>query len=353
MERVPDTLPMRTAAGERSQGKVCFAQTESTVRELLENASGRVLLLSEGAFAGAALSPRAVSLIYDGDALPLFAMPDGVSHIAAAGGEELLFAARYFAEVRGIPVTLFPESSTLAGCFEGRGELALGGERTVVPLAEGKVVCDSKRLSPTLAEGYARLLLSRLSALEARALTAFGLCVRGETVSFDGTEEGIVTANAARRIREREGIYAGEGVVLAGLLGGEAPSWNAYLLLTALYAAFFEKGKPRKYFTPDYRARAARAGANYPVGLPTAEEYVLRALALEGCRGEFAREFGALCAEREQIHREISRFGDLPENGGDLSRLQLLPERAPNGLSAIIRDFGLMEWTYDERGIAF
>lgn len=344
MRLAENSVPKMTRQ-EYGGGEPKFLSVKEGVYEILSSAAGKVLLLSdeEAMFAEQANSPRALSVIFDGDCLPLFLMPDGVSHVVGGGGSDAMRAARYFSEVRGIPCTLFPSQTSLDGVFEADGEIVLGETKLSVPLADGQVIWDEERLAPSLKRGYARLLLGTLADFEARVLCEFSL--EAEPCGGEAPKElslrEVLLKNAARRQRERAGGYAGEGVVLAGRLEGETPEWTAYVQLTSLYAAFFEKGKPRRYFTPDYRARAKRAGVSL-ARAPSAEEYALRAMTLERIRAPFAREALALVAGREE-YREI-----FPKASTLLRQLQSLPEHAPNGLSAVIRDFGLMEWENDE-----
>ncbi len=344
-----NSLPKRN---EEEHEGIVFCAFEEGVRQTLGRSAGKVLLLSDdGSLSPFATSPRTISVIFDGDVLPLFAMPDGVSRIIASGGRETLLAARYFADVRQIPCTLLPINAELCGVFERSGEVVVGGRKVHSPLAEGETVCDVERLSPSLAEGVARLLLTRLAADEAEALTAFGIPRRGIKSELPETAEEIVLENARVR-RAEQTAYGGEGAVLSEMLQGEAcPAWSAYLLLTALYAAFFEKGKPRRYGTPNYRVRAERAGVEYAsIFIPSREEYAARALILERVRARFIGEFSYHIAKREEFYALVSRWSKtpLPENGGDRELLSLLPERAGRGLSSIIRDFGLMDF-YDDK----
>ncbi len=349
---VPKMTPEERGADYGREDGLLFYSAEEGARRALEQIAGKALLVTDadacGMFAELALSPRTISVVFDGDALSLFSMPDGVSAVLAAGGTAVLHAARYFAEVRGIPCTLFPVRAALDGVFEARGRVLLGGEESEVPLRTGDVVCDLARLKGDLPGAYGRLLLFQLARLEARALSAFGIPARegAETELPSGAEE-ILCANARCRREERAGAWAGEGVLLAALMrerGDKFPEWRAYVQLTALYAAFFEKGKPRRYFTPDYKARAERAGCAVK-GVPSAEEYVLRAMTLERIRASFAREALGLLARKETCYPVLRALsGSVPPvRGGDLSLLRDLPE-CGGGLTAVIRDFGLMEW---------
>lgn len=332
--------------GENCESEIIFGSADGHISEALKNAPGKVLCVFDQTgciFSEAALSPRTISAVFDGDCLPLFSMPDGVSRVLAAGSAETLRAARYFAEVRGIGALLFPVSGMFDGVFERRGEICLGGTSMCVPLKGGKTVCDGELVAPSLARAYARLLLGRLADFEAHALTAFG--IQAAACGGEGeweTAEEICLANAARRRQEAEGAYEGEGVALARLLGGEVPEWSAYLKLSALYAAFFSKGKPRRYFTPDYRARAREAGTDRSA-VPSPEEYVLRALALERCRAPLLKEISGLADRRGIFFKRISQYAEVSPYE-TREGLKYLPERFAGGLSSIIRDFGLMEW---------
>lgn len=301
-------------------------------------------------------NPRYVFLVLDAeDCLPLFSMPDGVSCVLAAGRASLLRAARYFAEVRGVPCAVFPVSGALDGAYEGEAELLCGGVRTRSALSESEVFCDCTLLNA--AEGYARLLLGRLALFEARVLRAFRFSAgnpRAEESVFPIVEkipvnsEGkeIALRNAKLREAEREGAYAGEGIFLARKLksaGEPNPEWNAFWQLSALYFCFFAYGRPRRYLLPDYSARADAAGIEYRrQTVPTEAEFASRALALEAMRGAFTAEITALRGRRDERTRAFLALGGTRDKA-DVSALKSLPEFS-FGLSSLVRDFGLMEW---------
>lgn len=358
MRLAADLLPKRNPEGLNCEGEgscLEYTEEEGSVREAISRSGGKTLLVYDGndcEFTAAASSPRAISLVFDGDCLPLFSMPDGVSRVLASGGAELMRAARYFSEIRSVPCTLYPVSASLEGILEQRGFVCIGGEPASVPLKGAEaIVCRKTALEGSLAEGYARCLLARLAALEARALAKFSQRGDEEYIAeFPALaeEEDIVKCNFLQREKERLGFPAGEGVCLASLLrerGEKFPNFRAYLQLSALYAAFFEKGKPRRYFTPNYKQRAEEAGGAV-FSVPTPEDYVRRAMTLERIRAPFAREAAAISDEREERTKIISRLAGEPvqKKAGDLKALKLLPERAPGGLTEVIRDFGLMEW---------
>lgn len=331
------------------------------IEEILRHTAGKALFLSDdtsfSAFAPAARSGRALAVLWEGDALPLFAMPDGTGCILAAGGEEVLRAARFFASARALPCALFPRGAALDGVFEASGYVRLDGVRRQVPLAAASVYCDLAAMHASLAEGYARLLLARLALFEARALellggnetgseyeTAFALL---DPVRAELSPGEIVEKNAAMRLLERGGLPCGEGGTLARLHGGETPSWRAFCELSALYRALFESGVPRRYAVPDYEARAVAAGVSYAdVRIPTPRVYAQRALALERVRGALSAELRRLCGRRYAYLRAMRAYNAAVPDCAclQLNTLKYLPEHAPDGLSAVVRDFGLMEW---------
>lgn len=349
-------------------------------------AGGKLALVSDAprfaVFRAFALSPRAISLILEEDALPLFSLPEGVSCVMAAGGEEVLTAARCFAEVRRLPCLLLPADAALEGAREERAPVLIGGERALHRLAPAAVCCDRALLISSLGEGYSALLLARLASFEGRALAALGVRERASAASVPASAPASVPAPALPEAAFEPVLRAlfslprelmrGEGFTLASLLkqdGEGAPRRRAYVQLSALYAAFFFKGHPRRTFVPDYARRAALAGTPFAAAVPSPEEYAARALALERIRGTFSAEALRFLEERPQEEARIAALstpaeaqgGDRPSpaaaqekarpspallGGGDTFRLKYLPEHAPHGLSAVIRDFGLMEWQF-------
>lgn len=345
----------------REGGPSYCSVEEGAVAFAARHPAGKTLFLSDGssykAFAGIEKSPRAVSLVLDtDDCLPVFSMPDGVSCILAAGEKRTLWAARYFAAVRKAPCALFPLNATADGAYETRGTVLLNGERTETALPDGEVYCDLSAMGNTFANAYARLLLSRLALIEIRALRAFRLAEgapEAEERAFsllmplnrEISARETLELNAALRLLERDGLPAGEGLTLSRTLSAGAGSceWRAYLQLSALYAAFFLRGKPRRYLVPDYAARAAEAGEAYrSQNIPTEEQFAFRAVTLEKIRAGFAAELKLLLRSRNTHARTVRALGGMGEDAGSLEAIRLLPERA-RGLSCVIRDFGLME----------
>lgn len=360
MRFLQGSVPKMTPEREMYDSELRFCGAEEALRELLANASGKVLFIADSGFFSvfAPVShPRAIFVVLESeDALPLFTMPDGVSGIAAVGGEFTMRAARYFAEARGARCLLFPAEPAQDGVFEADGEMSVGGIVTRVALAKANVCYDLQILRPALASGYARLLLSQLERSEERALCMLErreVCALYEegyaAARCDASAEEIIRANAALRRLEAQGLAVGEATVLARILaekGIPEPEWQAYRALAALYSAFFERGKPRRYCVPDYAARTRRVGADYSAqSIPSTGEYAARAMRLERMRAELVREFSAffrgLSAQR---HILSTLSGNFVRDRDVRQQLKTLPERMRGGLTSIIRDFGLMEW---------
>jgi len=343
--------------GERDGG-LFFCSAEEGASEFLKRFSaGKALFVTDRSSLSAFRkvdTARAVNLVLDvPDALPLFSMPDETAAVLAAGGESTLRAARYFAEIRRVPAALFPSSSALYGTLERSATVNLGGVSANVELSDGEIYCDLEFMKPTIADGYARLLLSRLALVESRALRLFRMIGEsgqeerafGELIQLEHlSAREVVRKNAVIADCEREGLYAGEGQVLARIYRTDG-EWRAFCVLGALYAAFFAKGRPQ-HTVPDYKARAARAGVPYSAqNIPTPQEYASRAIALDQQRVSFVRELDAISKKFATYRRTFFRFADriLANDGDGLRELKCLPEYS-GGLTAVIRDFGLMEW---------
>ena len=352
MQLISASVPKRNAPPgvANGQSELFFSGVKECISAQFSRiAGGKLALVSDPervwAFREVALSPRAISLVLEGDALPLFSLPEGVACILAAGGREVLAAARSFAEVRRIPCVLFPAEASLRGASEECAPLCIGGDRALHRLAPASVCCDRALLAPTLGEAYASLLLARLSSFEGRALAAFGMGEpRPEVPAFEADFECVLRAVFSLPAA----LFEGEGFTLSALLqkdGEKTPHWRAYVQLSALYAAFFEKGRPRRTFVPDYARRALHAGAPLCARVPSPDEYALRALTLERIRGSFQKEAASLLSAREQEAERVLSLSAAPVSlrGGNTFRLQYLPEFVPRGLSALIRDFGLLE----------
>ncbi len=358
MRRADYSVLEKKPNGERDgRGAPRFCKAEEEISRFSKRVAGKIVLITDGAAAGVLASsysaPRILSVVLDGeDALPLFALPDGIGGVIGTGGARTLAAARFFAKVFGVPCLLVPLSAALDGVFGEWGEVLLDGVKRRLPLAEAETVYDPTRLKPSLAEGYARLLLCRLALFERRMLARFGegeftpLCERAYALTepVPREEEGILSANEALRRLEAEGLPVGEGRTLSHTLSGDLPDFAAYRLLSGLYGCFFRVGTPRRYFVPDYRARAAQAGVPYSsVSVPTLRRYAHRAFALEAMRAAACAEWKALTADGMGHFRTLRALGGYPDGEISPAQMKNLPELCPGGLSAVIRDFGLME----------
>ncbi len=353
MRLADSSVRKRNAEEEYGEDGLCFCSARDAVAEILPRSAGKILFAADSVsfpvFAAFGRNPRVLAVVEEEDALPLFSMPDGVGAVVAAGGEKLLRAARFFARIRRIPCYLFPRFADLRGVYEGEGQVRLGRKSAPMPLADGEVFFDKRLLRDSLGDGYSALLLSRLAGFESRALRALGgkaESVPEKACALPCDYAGIVAENAANRCAEAAGTPAGEGAALAELYrgdGAELPCWRAYRALTAVYHAFFKRGVPRRYFVPDYALRAERAGVpRWTVGVPSREEYALRAMALERTRAAFLAETSAEVAELPVHRRAVFALTGKEPPAGDGSLLALLPERRPDGLCAVIRDFGLL-----------
>lgn len=324
-------------------GRLC--SLKEAVPSFAEARAGKTLFVADkGAFPCIAFAARradAVSAVIGRDALPLFAMPE-TSGVFAVGGGHVMAAARLYASVRNVPCMLFPTESGLLGAF-GQSERAIvGGAPFACPLAEGEV-CFDRALIGDFAEGYARLLLGRLALFEQRALWIFGEREKPEEEPFrvlmdlggEMGEEEILRRNALLR---RMDFIEGEGKLLAERIGAFA----AFETLLKLYLAFFRCGGAMHTVVCDYEGRAWEAGVPFSaMRIPSEETFARRALVLEARRGELLRELGLIAGQREAFRRNYRLLGGRTA-GEDLAAAKYLPERS-GGLSAVIRDFGLME----------
>ena len=353
-----ELLP-KTTTPEEEEG-VLFCSSEEGVRDAVKmRPAGKLLFVTDGSALRAFrtyLPPRALCLVLDiEDCLPLFLTSDDVAMVVAAGSKSTLVAARFFAEIRKIPCAVFPVSAALDGAYEAYDNVLLGSHESRVALKKAAVYCDQELVAPDLGQAYMRLLLSRLALIEAKAMRGLGLdagCdtaqerayrallpLKGKTLTW----KEVAATNARIRQCEREGMAAGEGTLLAREIGAHGAE-QAYFLLLALYAAFFSKGRAR-LSVPDYAARARAAGAAYAEQrVPTLQEFFARVSALERIRSELSLELNSLIEGETHFRRNFYALeGRAPGEARAIRFLKELPERAA-GLSAVIRDFGLMEW---------
>lgn len=339
------------------QGGEVFSSLEQSFFAFANRTCGKILVVTDktayARLAFAVRHPRSLCVVLEAeDALPLFSFSDAGA-VFAAGGDFVLRAARMFSALNRLPLLLAPSDAGLCGAID-RAAVLVDGNRANFPLAEGELCLDLALLKPSLAEGYARLLLARLAVLEARAAAL--LLIRPSdfademlsalsVLDKDCGAEDIVRANFSLRRLESEGAPTGEGTVLAELHHGEARRIRAFCELFALYAAFFRRGHPRKYTVPDYSARAKKAGTTVSLP-PTAEDFAQTIFNFERRRADLSRLLEPVERGYSRYLRTYSRLsGKAIVKKRDLSVLQYLPEHCPEGLTALIRDFGLMEWS--------
>ncbi len=353
MDSSVQTVPMTKREGAR---EFVLSDLPEAFSRFAGRTAGKLLCVSDRtgyrALSFAAQLPRTVSVVLsESDALPLFSLTEGAGGIFAAGGAETLRAARFYASLHRIPCAVAPSSASLEGAFGAFGAVTVGGEKGEFALAEAELCLSEPLFAPSAGEAYARLLLARLALFERRALTAFGEPpdpLSEKAFPILGVLDGEPTACDVARAHfdlaplYEEGLHAGEGIILAGLYPAPDP-FRAFSELYALYAAFFRRGKPRSTLVPDYMARAKHAGTGVSLP-PTAEEYAKRALILERRRAELFREVEVIGKRHANYLSNYLRLGGEPPRKGDLTTLKYLPEHAKGGLSAVIRDFGLMEW---------
>lgn len=354
--RLAPTVPM--IKPEEGYGGRAFCSVREAYVSFRKRTAGELLVVTDGKrfpyLSFANQCGKTISMVLDGaDALPLFSAPDGVGGVIVAGDKATLLAARAFSTLNRLPCALLPADGSLDGAFESSSEVPIGGEFVSLPLAEAEVFLDTEILSPSLPSAYARLMLSRLAIFEQRAKEMLGLSKPIDldplfsalsVLEGEPSAEEIIEANAAVRLAESGGAPKGEGAVLAGLYPEKNGPIRAFCELFALYSAFFKRGKPRKFVVPDYAERAKRAGTS-PSVPPDPEEFARRNIALEKRRFDLVRTIGQIGREKERwlfAEGKLAGRRFLPKR--DFSVLSLLPERS-GGLSCIIRDFGLMEWS--------
>ncbi len=357
---LPKMNPENDGGKEHSVG-FSFCPLEDGVERAQPRFGGKTLFVSDtrsmGCFATFARNLRSISVVFESDALPLFSMPDGVGSVFAAGGEETLKAARFFAAVRRVPCVLFPAEAHLRGVLEERGEILLCGKHSRVPLARGEIKIDLDLCKSSFAEAFASLLSARLALIEQHALQIF--CGKDKSLLFEQmftlTEVShepdageLVFRNYAIKSLQQRGAPAGECEVLVQMhraAGDSFPIWRSYVELSALYGAFFACGKPRKYAVPDYDSRARRANTKFcNVKVPTPEEYETRASLLEQMRPVFSAELQLLQDRKEFFENVFRKFTAQEPPKVNFALVKTLPEQVPEGLSAIIRDFGLLDF---------
>ncbi len=324
-----------------------FTSAREAVAAFAQRTAGKKVVVTDLSSCGLAARyapPRSMTVVLEEDALPLFAIPSAGAAIAVGSGRTLV-ACRFFAEVMRIPCLILPVGATLDGVYGRTGEVLLDGVLRTVPLETGETVLDKTLLAEHLHVAQCRVLLARLGLFETRMLARFGLrtedagAERACAALLAEAEdlEGLVRQNMVLRRCEAEGMPCGEGILFARMLGGTLPEYAAFSVLFRLYSAFFRVGTPRRFTVPDYRRRAAKAGVPYgDLFIPTVEELARREEILGRVRD-------AACAGLREIGRAEARFLRKYRPVRSAQPIGCLPERS-GGLSALIRDFGLLEF---------
>ena len=148
---VPKKNAVSVADGE--DGLLLCSAREGMERAL-SAAAGRALVLADGSsfssFIPASRAANTVCMLWDGDALGLFALPE-VRSVLVSGGRDAVEGARFFAAVRRIPCTVFAKDAAMDGIFSPRARVKVNGCCPDVPLAPAgsefrqavwKILCD-------------------------------------------------------------------------------------------------------------------------------------------------------------------------------------------------------------------
>ena len=243
-------------------------------------------------------SPVCVS-VQGGDWTGIFSLPDDIR--AAVGyGSEAIFAARFFASVRGCMSIAVPSSPSAEGCFETQAPEPFKGYPIRYPdfvIADGN--CMRHRFGETLAETSLAALCAeelRTDALfsgnryDISVLEKIAEAVREVGSEDDPSLEKLFWASALYRLTCDEfPNFACCGMV--SFLNRRMPqnkSKSAYAVLrycAQRYLSFCKGAKPRPFFVPDYVGRMRRAAEE--AGIPPAQ--VFKNVAVPHAEESFAR----------------------------------------------------------------
>lgn len=300
------------------------------------------------------------------DLLPLFSEPDKITCAVGVGGG--IPAARYFAAVRSLPCAAVCPS--FAPCGAGGGEICVtvAGEKTrfPVPLPNLIAFCEPAD-GRGLEEGRAFLSLCAVQTFAFSACRRLGVGEEekgGEGEKGKSGEKGeelfpLFRAAADCRGTEGETLFSalltaeyclsrgsgGEAFALARLVKKYARLSRADTFLSCarafagLCALFFGSGFLR-FGKADYNARRKEAERLFPEeGIPAPE--VPTQVRLLSLAAAFEENRAALFAE---ISALVKTLPPCPEEkirkaGGIL---RFLPELYGGGISALMRDFGLL-----------
>lgn len=269
----------------------------------------------------------------------LFSLPDEVRVVVALGTRSI-FAARFFATLRGGFVLAVPLSAAAEGVFEAA--LPQGYAQAGYPLRAPDIVLADEALLSGLsgAAGYAALAALCAEDLALHALFAEGAedpafsRAAEAFLSYGEGEKGLFCACSLLRLALRR------SPVLPAVCAAEAYGGDAFPLFAhfaARYARFLEKEEPRRYFVPDFTGRVLRAAEVTGeraaallknIAVPTAAE----------CRRRiqvFAEARGALRARGELLRSFVQRAGRLYAAHGGHIRAEDGKEGAAGRIAAL------------------
>lgn len=237
--------------------------------------------------------------VQGGDWASIFSLPDDI-RVAVGYGSEAIFAARFFATVRGCMSVAVPSSPSAEGCFEKQAPDPFAGYPLEYPdfvIADGN--CMRHQFGQTLAETSLAALCAeelRTDALfsgnryDISALERVAEAVREAGTENDPSLEKLFFASALYKlIRDGFPDFACCGMV--SFLNRRMPqnkSKSAYAVLrycVQRYVSFCKGARPRPFYIPDYAGRMRRAAeeAEIPpdvvfknVTVPHAEESFAR-----------------------------------------------------------------------------
>ena len=287
----------------------------------------------------------------------LFSLPDEVRAVVALGRRSI-FAARFFASLRGGFVLAVPLAAAAEGLFEAA--LPKGYAQAGYPLRAPDVVLADETLLAARAEAVG---FAALSALCAEDLALHAL--------FAGGEDGAAFVRAAEAL-PAGGESAGGLFCVCSLLRlalRTAPAMPAvraaeaaedgYALFScfaARYAHFLEREEPRRFFVPDYTGRALHASQVYGeraavllknITVPTAAECRRRAEIFAQARAKLRVRGELLRAFAQKAGRLYAAYGGrvrAGESGQAAALYECAAELSPLlSVPALQRDFGLLE----------
>lgn len=297
--------------------------------------------------------PRRLAVVTgeEEDLLPLFLEPDKITCAVGVGGG--ISAARYFAAVRSLPCVAVCPSPAPYGAGGKEICVCVGGEKVRLRVALPDLLCRCGGESDGDTSGArAFLALCRVAAFSCDACRRLygeekpsGLYpqFRAAADCQGESRETLFCAVAAAEYCLSEGFPGGEAFALARLYpakterDAEADAACA-AALAKVYALFFGSGFYRGGKV-DYRARREEAERRFPeeatdVRIPSAESLAARAAA-------FAENRAALSSEIDALVRVLpSCAEDAVRRAGKIIRF--LPELCGCGISALMRDFGLL-----------